>query len=161
PPRERRVAVFPTLFTLRFGGRELAFHTYGVLIAVGLAAGIALAYPEGKRRGFDGGRVLDAAFWMIVAGLVGSRIVYGIVNAGDFARACFRGGGEPRSIGAVLSDCTRILAIWQGGLVFYGGVAGAALVGWRFPKRGGGAFASVGGLVAAAAAPGQRIGRGG
>ena len=25
----------------------------------------------------DGGRVLDAAFWMIVAGLVGSRIVYG------------------------------------------------------------------------------------
>ena len=54
--------MFPTLFTLRFGGRELAFHTYGVLIAVGLAAGIALAYREGKRRGFDGGRVLDAAF---------------------------------------------------------------------------------------------------
>ena len=46
---------------------------------------------------------------MIVAGLVGSRIVYGLVNAGEFARVCFHGGGEPRSAGAVLSDCTRIL----------------------------------------------------
>jgi phosphatidylglycerol:prolipoprotein diacylglycerol transferase len=151
--------VFPTLFTLRFGGRELAFHTYGVLIAVGLALGIALAYREGKRRGFDGGRVLDAAFWMIVAGLIGSRIVYGIVNAGDFARACFRGGGEPRGIGAVLSDCTRILAIWQGGLVFYGGVAGAALIGWRFAKREGWSFASFGDLFAPALALGHAFGR--
>ena len=45
--------MFNTLFTLRFGGRELAFHSYGILIAVGLAAGIALAYREGRRRGFD------------------------------------------------------------------------------------------------------------
>ena len=60
---------------------------------------------------------------MIVAGLVGSRIVYGLVNAREFARVCFRGGGEPRSAGGVLADCARILAVWQGGLVFYGGVA--------------------------------------
>ena len=44
--------------------------------------------------------MLDAAFWMIVAGLVGSRVVYGIVNAGEFARVCFHGGGAPRSAGA-------------------------------------------------------------
>ena len=151
--------MFPTLFTVRFGGRELAFHTYGVLIAIGLAAGIALAYREGRRRGFDGGRVLDAAFWMIVAGLVGSRIVYGIVNAREFARVCFHGGGEPRSAGAVLSDCARILAIWQGGLVFYGGVAGAALVGWRFAKREGWSFAAFGDLFAPALALGHAFGR--
>src|SRR5438552_19114282 len=125
----------PTLFTLRLGGREIAFHSYGVLIAIGLALGIALAYREARRYGMDRGRVLDAAFWMIVAGLVGSRIVYGLVNAGEFARVCFHGGGAPRAAGAVLSDCTRILAIWPGGLVFYGGVAGAALVGCRFPRR--------------------------
>jgi phosphatidylglycerol:prolipoprotein diacylglycerol transferase len=151
--------VFPTLFTVRFGGRELAFHTYGILIAIGLAAGIALAYREGRRRGFDGGRVLDAAFWMIVAGLVGSRVVYGIVNAREFARVCFHGGGEPRSIGAVLSDCARIFAIWQGGLVFYGGVAGAALVGARFAKREGWSFATFGDLFAPALALGHAFGR--
>jgi len=152
--------VFPTLFTVRLGGRELAFHSYGVLIAVGLAAGIAVAYREGRRSGFDGGRVLDAAFWMIVAGLVGSRIVYGIVNAGDFARACVHGtSGGPRSVGGVVADCARILAIWQGGLVFYGGIAGAALVGWRFARREGWSFAAFGDLFAPALALGHAFGR--
>jgi phosphatidylglycerol:prolipoprotein diacylglycerol transferase len=151
--------MFPTLYTLRVGGHEIGLHSYGILIAIGLAAGIALAYHDGRRRGFDGGRVLDAAFWMIVAGLVGSRIVYGIVNAGDFAHACFHGGGLPRSLGGVLSDCTRILAIWQGGLVFYGGVVGAALVCWRFARREGWSFAALGDLFAPALALGHAFGR--
>jgi phosphatidylglycerol---prolipoprotein diacylglyceryl transferase len=151
--------VFPTLVTLRLGGREIALHSYGVLIAVGLAAGIALAYRQGRRQGLDGGRVLDAAFWMIVAGLVGSRVVYGIVNAGEFARVCFHGGGAPRSAGGVLSDCARIFAIWQGGLVFYGGIAGAALVGYRFARREGWSFGVFGDLFAPALALGHAFGR--
>jgi phosphatidylglycerol:prolipoprotein diacylglycerol transferase len=151
--------MLPTLWTLRFGGREVALHSYGILIAIGLAAGIALAYRQGRRQGLDGGRVLDAAFWMIVAGLVGSRIVYGLVNAGEFTRVCLHGGGAPRSAGEVLSDCGRIFAIWQGGLVFYGGVAGAALVGWRFCRREGWGFGMFGDLFAPALALGHAFGR--
>ena len=151
--------MFNTLFTLRLGGREISLHTYGILIAIGLAAGIVLAYRQARRQGWDGGRVLDAAFWMIVAGLIGSRIVYGLVNAGDFARACFQGGGASRSAGTVLSDCTRILAIWQGGLVFYGGIAGAALVGYRFTRKEGWSFAAFGDLFAPALALGHAFGR--
>jgi phosphatidylglycerol:prolipoprotein diacylglycerol transferase len=151
--------VFNTLFTLRLGGRDIALHSYGVLIAVGLAAGIALAYRQARRQRMDAGRVLDAGFWMIVAGLIGSRIVYGLVNAGEFARVCLHGGGAPRSVGAVLSDCTRIVAIWQGGLVFYGGVAGAALVGYRFARREGWSFPMFGDLFAPALALGHAFGR--
>jgi phosphatidylglycerol:prolipoprotein diacylglycerol transferase len=151
--------MFPTLVTLRLGGREVALHSYGILIAIGLAAGIALAYRQARHQGLNGGRVLDAAFWMIVAGLVGSRVVYGIVNAGDFARVCVHGSDAPRSAGAVLSDCARILAVWQGGLVFYGGVAGAALVGWRFCRREGWAFGTFGDLFAPALALGHAFGR--
>jgi hypothetical protein len=159
--------LFNTLFTLRFGGREIGLHSYGVLIAVGLAAGIVVSYREGRRRGFDGGRVLDAAFWMIVAGLVGSRIVYGIVNAGDFARACVDGGGGPRSAGAVVADCARILAIWQGGLVFYGGGSRGGRAGrsrrsaicsrrrWRWATRSGGSAASPRGAASARRAAGR------
>ena len=129
----------PILFSLRLGSHDVGLHTYGVLIALGIAAGISLAYREGRRQGFDGGRLLDLAFWITVAGLVGSRVAYGLVNVGDFARACvgpdLPPGAEARGIGAWLSDCTRILHVWEGGLVFYGGGVGAALVAALFARR--------------------------
>ena len=151
--------MFPVLATLHLAGREIGLRTYGILIAVGLAAGISLAYRRAREDGLDGGRVLDAAFWMTVAGLVGSRVVYVIVNAGDYARACFEGTGAPRGAGAVLSDCTRVFQIWQGGLVFYGGIAGAALVALRFARREGWSFLRVGDLFAPALALGHAFGR--
>ena len=74
-PRQRRsfggVALHPVLFTFPLGRREIALHSYGLLIAAGLAVGIWLAHREGRRRGLDQGRVLDLAFWLVVSGLVG------------------------------------------------------------------------------------------
>jgi phosphatidylglycerol---prolipoprotein diacylglyceryl transferase len=151
--------MFPVLFTLRLGGREVAFHCYGILIAVGLAAGIMLAHRAARRQGLPGGRILDLAFWMIVAGFVGSRLVYGLVNAGEFARICLHGSGAPRSVGAALDDCTLFLQVWQGGLVFYGGVAAAALVAWRFARAEGWSFGQLGDLFAPALALGHAFGR--
>ncbi len=151
--------MFPVLFTLRLGGREIGIHSYGVLIAIGLALGIVLAYRQARRVGLDGGRVLDLAFWMTLAALVASRLVYVIVNIRDFARVCVEGGGGPRTFGGVLSDCGRVFAVWQGGLVFLGGVAGAAWVAYRFSKREGWSFAVVGDLFAPALALGHAFGR--
>ena len=151
--------MFPVLFSLRLGGREIALHSYGVLIAAGLAAGIALVHRRARREGLDGGRVLDLAFWMTVAGFVGSRVVYGIVNAGDYARICLRGDDGLRTAGAVLADCTRILRVWEGGLVFYGGVAAAALVAALFARREGWSFGRVGDLFAPGLALGHAFGR--
>jgi len=153
--------LFPVLFTLRLGGREIGVHSYGVLIAVGLALGIVLAYRQARRVGLDAGRMLDAAFWMTLAGLVASRLAYVIVNVRDFARVCVEGSGSAttRSFGGVLSDCGRVFAVWQGGLVFLGGVAGAAWVAYRFSKREGWSFAVVGDLFAPALALGHAFGR--
>jgi phosphatidylglycerol:prolipoprotein diacylglycerol transferase len=149
----------PVLLTLRLGSRELGLHSYGVLIAVGLAAGIWLAYREAQRRGLDGGRLLDLAFWVTVAGLGGSRLAYGLVNAGDFARACAGGDDEPRTLGEVLGDCSRILHFWQGGLVFYGGIAGAAAVAVWFARRERWSFWTVGDVFAPGLALGHAFGR--
>jgi phosphatidylglycerol:prolipoprotein diacylglycerol transferase len=148
----------PTFFTLHVGSREVGLHTYGVLIAVGLAAGLVLGAREARRRHLDVGRVLDFAFWAIVAGFVGSRLAYGLVNVGDFARAC-AGAGAPRSVGAVLSDCTRILHVWEGGLVFYGGAVGAALVAAVFARRNGWSFWVLGDVFAPGIALGHALGR--
>ena len=45
----------PVFFTLHVGSREVGLHTYGVLIAVGLAAGLVLGAREARRRQLDVG----------------------------------------------------------------------------------------------------------
>jgi phosphatidylglycerol:prolipoprotein diacylglycerol transferase len=151
--------LFPVLLDLKIGGRDIALHSYGVLIAVGLAAAIAFAYRDGRRDGLDGGRILDLAFWMVVAGLVGARLLYVVVNAGDFARACTEGNGEARSWTTALADCARVLKVWEGGLVFYGGVVAAVIVAYRFAAREGWSFLHVADLFAPALALGHAFGR--
>src|SRR5262245_23263931 len=134
----------PILFSLRIGSHELGVHSYGVLIAVGLTVAIALAYRQGRRQGLDAGHLLDLAFWLTVVGLLGSRLAYGLVNAGRFATVCWSGDGTPRSLLDAVSDCTRILHVWEGGLVFYGGAAAGALVAVLFARRRGWSFWMVG-----------------
>jgi phosphatidylglycerol:prolipoprotein diacylglycerol transferase len=145
--------VHPVLFTLPIGRREIALHSYGILIAVGLAVGIWLGCREGERRGLDRGRVLDLAFWLVVTGLLGSRIAYGLVNARSFARACLDGPGP------WWRDCTSVFAVWEGGLVFYGGIATAALVALVFARREGWSYGDVGDVSAPALAIGHAFGR--
>jgi phosphatidylglycerol:prolipoprotein diacylglycerol transferase len=60
------------------------------------------------------------------------------VNAGDFARVCGGGGTFGRSAGEIWADCTRALRVWEGGLVFYGGVIAAGAFALRFARREGG-----------------------
>jgi phosphatidylglycerol:prolipoprotein diacylglycerol transferase len=134
-------------------------HTYGLLIAVGLALGITLGAREARRRGLDVGRVLDFAFWATVAGLLGSRVAYALVNLGAFARACVGPAAEPRGLLRVLSDCTRVVQVWEGGLVFYGGIVGAALVAVVFARRERWSFWTLGDVFAPGVAVGHALGR--
>jgi len=130
-----------------------------VLLAVGLASGVALAYREGKRQKLDGGRILDLAFWLIVVGLLGARLAYIVVNAGDFARVCGGGGTFGRSAGEIWADCTRAFRVWEGGLVFYGGVIAAGAFALRFARREGWQPARIADLFAPALAIGHAFGR--
>src|SRR6476659_4910636 len=110
----------PVLMSLHLGQQQVGLHTYGILIACGFAVGIALAYREARRRGLDGGKILDLSFWILVTGLLGSRVLYVALNARDFVHSCAGGDSDvARSIGTVAWDCTRALHVWEGGLVFY------------------------------------------
>jgi len=149
----------PVLVTLHVGPREVGVHTYGLLIALGLALGIALGAREARRRGLDVGRVLDFAFWGTVAGLVGARVAYGLVNLGELARTCARGTDGARGLLGVVSDCTRFLAVWQGGLVFYGGAVGAGLVAVIFARRERWSYWLLGDVFAPGVAVGHALGR--
>lgn len=150
----------PILFSLELGGRQLGVHSYGLLIAFGFAAGIALAWRQAQRIGFDGGKVLDLSFWFLVSGLLGSRALYVALNAGDFARACSRpAAGQTRTVAGAVWDCTRALHVWEGGLVFYGGVLGAALTAALFARANKWSFKSIGDLFAPSLALGHVFGR--
>lgn len=152
----------PILLSLHFGGREVGLHTYGILIGVGCAIAIALAFREARRRALDGGKILDLSFWMLVSGLVGARLFYVALNAGAFARACTGVGDDdpgPRSLGALIGDCTRALQIWEGGLIFYGGFLAAGLTAFIFARRQRWPFWTLGDIYAPSLAIGHAFGR--
>ena len=108
---------------------RLPLHSYGLLIATGFITGIWLAQREGKRRGQDPERIADLTFWILVAAMVGSRVYFILVNWRDY----FEAGSflVNTSVGRI----PRVLAIWEGGLVFYGGFIGSVLVAWLYMRR--------------------------
>lgn len=108
---------------------RLPLHTYGLLIATGFIVGIGLAQREAKRRGQDPERIADLSFWILVAALVGSRVYFILVNWGDYFGATTFLAQTP------FGRIPRVLAIWEGGLVFYGGFIGAALAAWWYLKK--------------------------
>ncbi len=126
------VAAFLWKAGLLDGEIRLPLHTYGLLIAGAFLVGIWLAQREGRRRGQDPEDIADLSFWILAAALVGSRVYFILVNAGDYF------GPEKWLVASPIPwipRIPRILAVWEGGLVFYGGFIGAALTAWWYLRR--------------------------
>lgn len=137
-------------------------HLYAVMMALGFVFGIALAARYGERVGFDRDVILDLCWWILVSGLVGSRIAFIIVNWEQYYYPCVdiahyntlfpdKPISEP--------DCTRLLRFWNGGLVFYGGVIGAILTMIWFLRREKIPFLPMADVIIPSLALGQFFGR--
>ncbi|MCR5235811.1 MAG: prolipoprotein diacylglyceryl transferase [Lachnospiraceae bacterium] len=83
---------------------------YGVIIAIGMMLGVAIAVYDRRSRGLSEDPIWDAAFIGIPCGIIGARIYY-VIFAWDFYK----------------NDPIQILYIRQGGLAIYGGVLGALI----------------------------------
>lgn len=108
----------PVLFEIPiFGG--LTIYTYGVMVAAAFLAGICWVTYETRRLKVDTARALDLIFYIIIAAIIGSRLFFLIVN-------------DPLRL---VKEPWSLFMIWEGGLVFYGGLIGALIVGiiylWR------------------------------
>jgi phosphatidylglycerol:prolipoprotein diacylglycerol transferase len=148
----------PILFGTRLGGVEISVPTYGVLVTLGFTVGIVLVVRRGKQQGLSGDALLDLSWWLLVTGLVGSRLFYVAQNAGDYALLC-AGGGAARTTSAWLHDCAAPLRLWDGGLVFYGGALAATGVAVYYARKRAWSFPLLGDLFAPALAVGHAIGR--
>jgi phosphatidylglycerol:prolipoprotein diacylglycerol transferase len=96
----------------------LSIRWYGLLIALGVLVGSALALRYAERRGLDPERLLDLAPWLVIAGVVGARVVYVITSPAAF----FGPNGN-------LLDA---LKVWQGGISIHGGVIGIVVATWLY-----------------------------
>jgi len=104
----------PILF--RIG--PFSLHTYGLFIATGVLLAIALAARGARREGVDPQKMLDLGFYLLVASIIGSRLLFVLIFYRDYL---------PRP--------WSIFKLWEGGLVFYGGFALALPIGIWYLRR--------------------------
>lgn len=147
----------PTLFQI--GG--LPIPTYGVAIALGFLAATLLGARAGQRQGLGAERILDMAFWMLIGGLMGSRVIYVLTTLDQFEAQCRLGliPGDPRTALGVAYDCARPLFFWEGGLVYYGGALGALAGCLIYTRRNGMNFLQTADALAPGLALGHFFGR--
>lgn len=110
--------MYPVLFKIPFFG-GITVYSYGVMVALGFVAAILWVTCESRRLGQNPAKAMDLIFSVIVAGIVGSRILHvAIAERQRFS-----------------SDPLMIFRIWEGGLVFYGGLIAALVVAIWFIRR--------------------------
>ncbi len=87
----------------------ITIYTYGVMVALGIFFGSLVLVKLSEREGIRREDVVDIAFWSIVAGFIGARLFFFLYNP------------------EYLKPWYRIFFVWEGGLVWYGGVVFGAL----------------------------------
>ncbi|MGE5190726.1 MAG: prolipoprotein diacylglyceryl transferase [Gemmatimonadota bacterium] len=97
---------------------SLKIHSYGAFVAMGFLAAIWAAAREIRRKEGDPEAFYDLAFWLVVAAVVGARAFHVLVYRSYYAE-----------------NPAEIYRIWNGGLVFYGGLLAAVAACLAFVRR--------------------------
>ena len=84
-------------------GFQIAF--YGIIIGIGMLAGLWIAQSDAKRRGQDPGLYLDFALYAIICSIIGARLYY-VIFEWDYYK----------------NNLLQIFNLRAGGLAIYGGV---------------------------------------
>ena len=95
-------------------------HFYGLMYVIGITLAILITQRRWKAVGGDPGLVGDVALWAVPAGIVGGRIYFDLTTPKYIPHHWY-----------------GVLAVWDGGLGIWGGIALAAVVGsWRVHRSG-------------------------
>jgi phosphatidylglycerol:prolipoprotein diacylglycerol transferase len=117
-------------------------YSYGVLLAAAYLIGLQLAVVRAKRAGVDPAKVMDLGIYLIIAALVGAKLMLIAVDWDYFRQ-------QPR----------ELLSLVRAGGVFYGGLIGAVAVGFFLVRRYKLNIWSTGDLMAPGIALGHVVGR--
>ena len=106
--------MFPELFSIG----PITIYTYGVLLAVSYLLGLWLAMRRARKWGLDANRILDLGIYIIIAALIGAKLLLLVVDFDQFSRS----PGD-------------LLTLARSGGVFYGGLILAVVVGFWYISR--------------------------
>jgi phosphatidylglycerol:prolipoprotein diacylglycerol transferase len=96
---------------------DFAVRWYGILITIGIIAGIAIAYFRAKYYGLTKNDLYDLGFLVIITGIIGARITYILANLKYF-----------------LANPGEILTLQMSGLAFIGIIIFGIPAIWIFAK---------------------------
>jgi phosphatidylglycerol:prolipoprotein diacylglycerol transferase len=120
----------------------LTLHTYGVLLAIAFLVGLWVAARQARKEGLDATTVTDLAVYVLIAGLVGAKLLLLLVDRSYYSK-------NPGEIFSVL----------QSGGVFYGGLLAALPIAWWYARRHGLDAWRAADVLAPGVVIGQSIGR--
>jgi phosphatidylglycerol:prolipoprotein diacylglycerol transferase len=116
---------------------------FGILVVLGFLAAAKVMSARNTRMGLlTGDETFDLAFYMLLAGILGARLLHVLQNFDKYA-------------GKILD----IIAIWDGGLVWYGGAVAATFFAWYWLAKRNKDLWAVSDSVAVAVPLGHAIGR--
>jgi phosphatidylglycerol:prolipoprotein diacylglycerol transferase len=117
-------------------------YSYGVMLALAFIVGTLLAQKRSVKSGVDANKILDLILYLLVSGVVGARALFVIINW-DYYKDNF----------------ADVIKVWEGGLVFYGGLILALAAGIYYLKRNRLPILKVADILSPSVAIGVAIGR--
>lgn len=120
----------------------LEIRWYGILMSIGIIAGLYFAYNEAKKQGYNPDDIIDLALWCVPAAVIGARLYY-VIFQWEYYK------------GSIL----KIINIREGGMAIHGSLIAAVAVGYIFTRYKELPFWKTADVVAPSISLGQAIGR--
>ena len=109
---------------------KLQIRSYGFMLALSFLLGIWLAGRRAKKAGVDPQKILDLSVIIIIAAVVGSRLLYVLFHIEQY------------------SNPLDMFALWEGGATFYGGFILAVLASYWWLQKNSMSFLQVADIIA-------------
>lgn len=116
-------------------------YSFGFMLAMSFLLGIYLSSWRARRVGVETQHILDLSVYVIVSGVIGSRLLYVVFHLEEY------------------ENLLDVFALWQGGATLYGGFVLAVLAGYVFSRRRKIGFFLLGDIISPAIALGVALTR--
>lgn len=116
--------MYPPVDPIIFEFGPLALRWYGLLMAIAVLTGAAIASREVERRGQKADDFWDMLFWVLIPGFVGARLYYVFVQSPR----------TPEGFGRYLENPLEIFKIWTGGIHIFGAFIFGGIALWLYAR---------------------------